>query len=459
MPDPKRQRIRDPLHNLIEFDEGDPFERMLWRVVKTAPFQRLRRIKQLGFSELVYPGATHSRFAHSLGVFHTARHLMRIVRRYVPDQPGERLKAEAALAAALVHDVGHGPFSHAFETVGEKFGWKLAGQHESHSQALIRNGEIATILNGYSESFATMVAEVIGGGPSNVYRSVVSSQFDADRLDYVRRDRLMSGTQLAGIDFDWLMANLEVGELPAEPGEIKRVTLVLGPKALHAAEGYVLGLFQLYPTLYLHKTTRCAEKTFQLLLYVVGEAIRSGDRLCTGLPENHPITLLFEDPENLDVLGTLDDSVVMGALPLFATSNNKLVKDFSDRLIRRKLYKTIDLDLKIREGLDKSEQSEKMYIRRREMTIALIEDWLSNEKIGRVLLDKADRKPYKPIDDEGPINQIWIRDGSQLIDIKRKSPIVGAIHTFRSFNAYLDPDDTEAKLLIFGAADEANTKA
>ena len=73
----KRQRVRDPLHDLIEFDEGDGFESMLWRVVQTAPFQRLRRIRQLGFSELVYPGATHSRFIHSLGVFHTARQLMR----------------------------------------------------------------------------------------------------------------------------------------------------------------------------------------------------------------------------------------------------------------------------------------------------------------------------------------------------------------------------------------------
>jgi len=80
MPQPKRQRVRDPLHNLIEFDEGDPFERMLWRVVKTTSFQRLRRIRQLGFSDFVYPGATHSRFIHSLGVFHTARQLMRIVR-------------------------------------------------------------------------------------------------------------------------------------------------------------------------------------------------------------------------------------------------------------------------------------------------------------------------------------------------------------------------------------------
>jgi HD superfamily phosphohydrolase len=105
----KRQRVRDPLHDLVEFDEGDGFEHMLWRVITTAPFQRLRRIRQLGFSELVYPGATHSRFIHSLGVFQTARQLMRIVERYVPNIPNENIQKEAALTAALVHDVGHGP--------------------------------------------------------------------------------------------------------------------------------------------------------------------------------------------------------------------------------------------------------------------------------------------------------------------------------------------------------------
>lgn len=308
MSDPKRQRVRDPLHNLIEFDEGDPFERMLWRVIKTAPFQRLRRIRQLGFSDLVYPGATHSRFIHSLGVFHTARQLMHIVRRFVPDKPEERIKAEAALAAALVHDVGHGPFSHAFETVGKQLGWKLVGEHEDHSEVLIRsteNGGIGAILNGYADGFADTVAGIVRGGPATVYRSVVSSQFDADRLDYVRRDRLMSGTQLAGIDFDWLIANLEIGELPPDDTGVRRQTFVLGPKAIYAAEGFVTSLFQMYPTVYLHKTTRGAEKLFQTMLLRVANLVAKGAVASTGLSENHPLTKLFKEPENLATLADL----------------------------------------------------------------------------------------------------------------------------------------------------------
>ena len=103
-------------------------------------------------------------------------------------------------------------------------------------------GAIEAILNGYFDGFAGMVAEVVRGGPATVYRSVVSSQFDADRLDYVRRDRLMSGTHLAGVDFEWLIANLEIGELPPDNTGVRRQTFVLGPKAVYAAEGFVTGL-------------------------------------------------------------------------------------------------------------------------------------------------------------------------------------------------------------------------
>ncbi|KAA6405453.1 HD domain-containing protein [Candidatus Tokpelaia sp.] len=109
--------------NLIEFDGLDPLESRLWRVIQTAAFQRLRRIKQLGFSEFVYPGATHTRFAHSLGVFHTARRLVSIIKKF-EQRNGVRYDdqhAAPALAAALLHDVGHGMFSHAFEAVGKEF--------------------------------------------------------------------------------------------------------------------------------------------------------------------------------------------------------------------------------------------------------------------------------------------------------------------------------------------------
>ncbi|MGE3144924.1 MAG: HD domain-containing protein [Pseudorhodoplanes sp.] len=453
--DLKRQRVRDPLHNLIEFDEGDPFERMLWRVVKTAPFQRLRRIRQLGFSDFVYPGATHSRFIHSLGVFHTARQLMRIVRRHVPDQPGEHINAEAALAAALVHDVGHGPFSHAFEPLGKHLGWKLVGEHENHSEALIRStesGAIGAILNGYGhEGFAGMVADIVRGGPATVYRSVVSSQFDADRLDYVRRDRLMSGTQLAGVDFEWLIANLEIGELQPDSTGVRRQTFVLGPKAIYAAESFVTGVFQMYPTVYLHKTTRGAEKLAQAMLQRVAELVADGHVTASGLPENHPLTKLFKEPENLTVLSDLDDSVVLGALPLLRQSDDSLVKNFAARLQTRRLFKAMDLGPSIIEAtVDQSgRHDERAFLRMQEKMTERIEEWLLQpDRRGRILLDSAIRKPYKPIEEEGPMNQIWIRDGGKLVDIRDRSPAVAATGVFRAFRAYVAKEDDEARSFV-----------
>jgi HD superfamily phosphohydrolase len=203
---PRPQRIRDPIHNLIEFNIGD-FEQMCWRLIQTPAFQRLRRVKQLGFSELIYPGATHSRFSHSVGVFHTARHLAEVIERDRKDAFDLR-RSRVAIAAALLHDLGHGPFSHAFEDVLKKLGF---GKHEATSVRIIKESEIASILNGFVPNFATSVAQIIENKvPEDIYAAIVSSQFDADRLDYMRRDRFMSGAQSSAIDFEWLMANLEV---------------------------------------------------------------------------------------------------------------------------------------------------------------------------------------------------------------------------------------------------------
>lgn len=458
MPEPKIQRIRDPVHNLIELDEGDGFEGMLWRVIKTAPFQRLRRIRQLGFSDLVYPGATHSRFIHSLGVFHTARRLMRIVDRYVSGLPQAKVQAEAAIAAALLHDVGHGPFSHAFEPIGKKFEWKLLGKHENHSEAIIRDGEIGAQLNGYRPGFADVVSAVVRGGPETVYRAVVSSQFDADRLDYVQRDRLMAGTRLGSVDFEWLIANLEIQELPADPNGIRRKTFVLGPKAIYAAEAFVTGLFQMYPTVYLHKTTRGAEKIAQKMLERIAELVVNGDILATGLPENHPLILAFKNPESLALLSALDDTVILGALSLLNQSTDPLVRDFAERLRTRNLFKAIELNPFLLEGAEDSEpdEEEKRYLRRMTQISETIAEWSNPQgRSGRILLDSATRKPYKHVDEDGPINQIWIREGQELLDLRNCSKAVAATKTYKAFRAYVAAEDQEANEAVLKIARDA----
>jgi HD superfamily phosphohydrolase len=342
----KPQRIRDPVHNLIEFGT-DQFEHTLWRVIQTVPFQRLRRIRQLGFSEFVFPGATHTRFAHSIGVFHMARQLMRVIERYV-DSHQRQFKdqqAQHALAAALLHDVGHGMFSHAFEAVGKEFGWPMS-RHEEVSRRLIRDSEIAKVLDDeFGNGYAGNVADVIAS-PSNLYGSVVSSQFDADRLDYMQRDRMMTGVQSSGVDPTWLLANLEVAEVRTGADENStgmQETLVLGPKARQTAESYVLALFHLYPNVYLHKTTRGAEVIFQTLTRRIVGLHECGRATSCGLPERHPILRFVADPTKLDRAMALDDTVFWGALPMLVEADDAEVQRLAVALSERHLTRCIDL--------------------------------------------------------------------------------------------------------------------
>src|SRR5258708_2941563 len=151
----KARRIQDPVHDLIPFGT-DKFEQMAWRLLELPEFQRLRRIKQLGFSELVFPGATHTRFSHSVGVFHTARQLAECIKVQVGNNyKAER--AEVAMAAALVHDVGHGPFSHAFEAAAASFSDKK--HHEDWTAEIVTgktgvNRVLETFRTGFSREVA-----------------------------------------------------------------------------------------------------------------------------------------------------------------------------------------------------------------------------------------------------------------------------------------------------------------
>jgi HD superfamily phosphohydrolase len=458
----KPQRIRDPLHNLIEF-HADEFENAMWDVMNTRPFQRLRRIKQLGFSDLVYPGATHSRFAHSVGVFHTARQLMKVVFHYLGTRDFKESVAKKALAAALVHDVGHGPFSHAFEGVGKRLGLKMA-IHENVSDAIIRNSEISEVLKsklggGFSDDVANLIGKKT---PPNIYSAVVSSQFDADRLDYMQRDRLMSGTQNAMIDFKWLMANLlvdkvKVGVDDKATGEVE--TFVLGPKAFYAAESYVLGLFQLYPTVYFHKATRGAEKIFEELLCRVVTLIRDGKLENTSLQKNHPLAKLAANPDDLETVLSLDDTVMWGTIHELTNAKDAYLKDLAIRLRDRKLYKSIDIREKLKSIIpdavkDRDTKIDKACITIREK----INAWTAEKSkdISRILIDEASRSPYNKLSEsKGPINQIHIQDSKGgLIDLDKHSDVVRALQEFRFFRAYFPSDDSEAKKFIESTVDQ-----
>lgn len=458
----RAQRIRDPLHNLTTF-AGNEFESALWGVMQTRAFQRLRRVKQLGFTDFVFPGATHSRFAHSVGVFHVARRLMAIVREHLGTADFRQTRAEMALAAALVHDLGHGPFSHAFEEAGKELSLKF-GKHETFSEELIRSGEVAEKLNVLGSGFANDVASGLMSERPTIYQAVVSSQFDADRLDYVQRDRLMTGARLGEIDFEWMLANLRVGKVAigvdeTSAGEID--TFIIGAKAISAVESYILGLFQMYPAVYFHKTTRGAEKLFTKFVVLLYKLVMDGAINKTGLPAQHPLIVFLRDPDSTEKFIELDDAILWSGLSQARGAKDLVLAELASRLWTRSLYKCTDArrELAERFGVNQRDKIDKACA---EM-IPRIDDWREENEVGvpRIIYDQATRHPYSEYrQSRGPVAQIRVQTtGSDSVDIDQRSEVLSGLRPFKLFRVYVRGDDSEAhKFVIQTIAEVSNAR-
>lgn len=422
----REQRLRDPVHGLVVFAPGEQFEQLMWRLINTPEFQRLRRIKQLGFSELVYPGATHTRFAHSIGVFHTARLLVRQLRQLLGTAFSEE-RANIATCAALLHDVGHGPFSHAFEAVMKERG--TPKKHEAWTVDIIE-GDTPTgrILDGFNTQLRKQVAELLRQKhPSDIYASIVSSQFDADRLDYLRRDRLMTGTEHGSFDWAWLLNNLQIGEIPIcrdQEKEWSRVDgLILSEKGLSAAEAYLLGRYHLYTQVYLHKTTRAAEKMLGKLLGRVAQCIAERKENKTGLPKQHPLRIFFgKKGDTLENYLKLDDSLLWGSMSFLSSAEDEIIRELAERLQKRDLYKCVNIS-----SLAKASGGAALG----KFSLSL-QEAITSKSISDidVLLDRTNVSAYELSDYESPtvLEQIRIqRPGAAHEDIAVLSEVVAPL--------------------------------
>jgi uncharacterized protein len=347
----RTRRLRDPIHGLIEFDGANQTDMLAWRLIQAPEFQRLRRIRQLGVSEFVFPGATHTRFAHSVGVYHNARRLMRVVRRAVgKDFDGNR--AQIVLIAALLHDIGHGPFSHAFEVarkaIARNRSIEIFESHEKFTARLIlaEDGGIKPILNEVDPSLAEQISRLISADdPVDIYHAVVSSSFDADRLDYLLRDRYMTGTEAGSIDYDWLIDNLEGDEIsvPQDDDEPQRIpTFVFKLKGRQAAEDFLLARFRLYTQVYLHKTTRGFEQLITALVRHIG--MTNVDADVFSLDDAHPlIRFLKPNGGSLVDYRDLDDTVVWGALERLRRCDDAHAVRLAERLWNRRPLRVLDI--------------------------------------------------------------------------------------------------------------------
>jgi len=222
--------IRDSIHGDIYVEDEAIYE-----IINTPEFQRLRRLSQLGGAQFAYPGATHTRFSHSLGVYYVIGEFLK--NPYFAEATTEKEKLLVKIAG-LLHDIGHGPFSHSFEGITKK-------SHEDYSVAIIKNpeGNIAKILKKHRIN-PEDVADIIEGNYKNEYVSLlVSSQLDADRLDYLKRDAYYAGVNYASIDVSFLVRNVMIVE----------DKIAYSTKAIYAIESYLLGRYHMFKQVYNHK--------------------------------------------------------------------------------------------------------------------------------------------------------------------------------------------------------------
>ena len=319
--------IRDPVHDVIALRTDDPAEGLLFELLNAREFQRLRRVRQLGMASLAYPGADHSRYSHSLGVMQTARLMLDRLARQMPIDPGDRL---LVLAAALLHDLGHGPFSHVFERVTGVHHEKLTGR-----VILDPESEVHQILIRRDVTLPERLVDSLGHPEPRDWRGdVLSSQLDADRLDYLLRDNLMTGSRYGHFDLGWLLQALIV-----EPAGDR---LCVVPKGVSAVEAYLQARYHMYRNVYFHKVVRAAEAMVQLVLGRAKTLAAAGELDWPAGAAGVGRALVGERMTMAEFLD-LDDAAVMQCLKVWADGPDAGLARLCDGLLFRRLFKTIDL--------------------------------------------------------------------------------------------------------------------
>ena len=319
------QRIyHDPLHKAITIDGKKSAEKMVLELIDSEPFQRLRRIKQLGPAFLTFHGAESSRFTHSIGVFHLARKALKNLSRH-----DHRIKKDEGLlyASALLHDLGHAPFSHTGEEI---FGLK----HEQWSAKIIReNKQIKNALERYKKGTTELVARLIENKqPENkLFKSIISSQLDCDRFDYLMRDTYSTGTFFGQLDLDRIFSNLRL----APDGDI-----AIHPKGLMAVEHYLVVRNLMYRSVYNH---RLNEVCNWLLEKIIKTAQELGPKEIWADKIMHK-WLWEKDKVDIEIFLANDDIRISYHLQIWKENSPSSLSQLCDRFINRKLLKALPID-------------------------------------------------------------------------------------------------------------------
>ncbi|HEY5088297.1 MAG TPA: HD domain-containing protein, partial [Gemmatimonadaceae bacterium] len=241
--------IRDPIWNNIRVDA------LALELVDTPVFQRLRYVRQLGLTYLVYPGATHTRFEHALGAYHLCRIALGLLReRGIADVAEE--ECTITTIAALLHDVGHYPFSHALEEIG-------ATNHEEVATSLVTTGQVASILRSHiGENAPERIIALIRGQAHSPLQGLVSGSLDLDKIEYLKRDAHMCGVAYGEIDVDRLINSMVLIGDPVTGLQ----TVGVAEKGLSALESLLFAKYQMYRNVYWHHAVRSATAMYKRIV-------------------------------------------------------------------------------------------------------------------------------------------------------------------------------------------------
>lgn len=314
----KRKIINDPVYGFVSIHND-----LLFDIIEHPYFQRLRRIKQLGLTHLVYPGALHTRFHHSIGAMHLMKKALNELRF-----KGNEISDEefiAANIAILLHDIGHGPYSHALEHS------IVSGiSHESLSEVFL--SKFNEIFDGKLE----MAIAIFNGSYRKKYlHELVSSQFDMDRLDYLKRDSFFSGVSEGVINYERLLNMINVVD----------DQVVIEAKGIYSVEKFITARRLMYWQVYLHKTVLAAELMIMKVLKrakylrMNGEKLFASPALDYFLSRNASLDDFYTDDNTLSNFASLDDYDVFSALKVWVNHDDKILSFLSNGLVNRKLFK------------------------------------------------------------------------------------------------------------------------
>ncbi|MFA6211190.1 MAG: HD domain-containing protein [Candidatus Obscuribacterales bacterium] len=395
----------DPIHQDIVLDRSIPAERLVVDLIDAVEFQRMRRIHQLGVSYFTFQGAEGSRFTHSVGVMHVASQLSNILSSRCESAEKERA---LMLTSALLHDVGHGPFSHVTEKI-------LNYDHEDWSCKIISGDtQIRSILDSYTEEpgLADKIVKVLKKTYKPAYVShVVSSQLDCDRFDYLLRDSYMTGTAYGLFALQRILRSIEVDE------ENDRM-LVVGEKGQIAVEDYLFARYSMYAQVYYHRKNLAARALLGKLIKRALHVIDKGAGSIAFIDEATGKWLTGEKLTVEEYL-SLDDIQLGYHIKRWLKDKDPILADLSHRFLNRRIFKASRINTQIPAEIEQIEKQ----VRQAVSSLGFDPDYyVAVESTGFVPYDY-----YRPDSDHPQTNIVVRTDNGEVKELSQLSLAVEAL--------------------------------